>query len=108
MRRKGRIVRTSASKIAGQLRRGEGKSDWKRARAMTQAEVERMADLDEGPLPAGWESKAIIGLPPAKEDIHIRLDADVLAWFRKTGRGYQTRINKVLRAFVASRKRGAA
>ncbi len=104
MRRKGRIVRASAREIAERVRRGESKSDWKRAKAIPQAAVERLADREDGALPAGWESTAVIGLPPAKQDIHIRLDADVLAWFRKTGKGYQTRINNVLRAFVASRK----
>lgn len=104
MRRKERIVRASAREIAERMRRGEGKSDWKRAKAMPQAAVERLADREEGALPAGWESTVIIGLPPPKQDIHIRIDADVLAWFRRTGKGYQTRINNVLRAFVASRK----
>jgi uncharacterized protein (DUF4415 family) len=41
-----------------------------------------------------------LGLPPRKKHINIRIDADVLAWFKQTGRGYQTRINNVLRAFV--------
>jgi uncharacterized protein (DUF4415 family) len=45
------------------------------------------------------------GLPPRKEHINIRIDADVLDWFRNKGRGYQTRINNVLRAFVESRRR---
>jgi len=41
------------------------------------------------------------GLKPAppKSSISLRLDADVLAWFKAHGRGYQTRINAVLRAF---------
>ena len=34
----------------------------------------------------------------------LRLDPDVLAWFRNAGRGYQTRINAVLRAFVEAQK----
>jgi uncharacterized protein (DUF4415 family) len=71
---------------------------------MPQAEVERLADEEEGPLPEGWESTVIIGLPPRKQDVHIRLDADILDWFRAQGRGYQTRINAVLRAFVQSRR----
>ena len=49
--------------------------------------------------------EAILGLPPRKEHINLRVDADVVAWFRQTGRGYQTRMNNVLRAFVESRKR---
>jgi hypothetical protein len=47
----------------------------------------------------------IVGLPPAKQDIHIRLDSDILDWFKSRGRGYQTRINAVLRAFVQTRQR---
>ena len=47
----------------------------------------------------------MVGIPARKQDIHIRLDADVLSWFKGTGKGYQTRINNVLRAFVESRQR---
>jgi uncharacterized protein (DUF4415 family) len=36
---------------------------------------------------------------PAKSSISLRVDADVLAWFKAQGPGYQTRINAVLRAF---------
>jgi uncharacterized protein (DUF4415 family) len=42
------------------------------------------------------------GLPPEprKAAISLRLDADVLAWFRAQGAGYQTRVNAVLRAYM--------
>jgi uncharacterized protein (DUF4415 family) len=46
--------------------------------------------------------------PPAKQTITIRLDADVVAWFRRRGRGYQTRINRVLRLFVEGQAAGRA
>jgi len=105
MRRKGRIVRASAKEISGRIARGESKSDWKRAKAMPQAQIERLADDDDGALPEGWASTAMIGLPPGKKDIHMRLDADVLDWFKARGKGYQTRINAVLRAFVHARQR---
>jgi uncharacterized protein (DUF4415 family) len=45
-----------------------------------------------------------------KEQITLRLDADVLAWFRARGKGYQTQINSLLRAYMdahGERKRGA-
>ena len=44
---------------------------------------------------------ARVGLKPvpAKTSISLRVDADVLAWFKAQGDGYQTRINAVLRAF---------
>ncbi len=105
MRKNENIARFSADKIERKIARGESKTEWKRASAMSQAEVERLADRDEGPLPAGWESTVMVGLPPAKQDIHIRLDSDILDWFKARGRGYQTRINAVLRAFVQTRQR---
>ncbi|HEY3130773.1 MAG TPA: BrnA antitoxin family protein [Acidobacteriota bacterium] len=37
---------------------------------------------------------------PLKKPVTLRLDADVLAWFKKKGPGYQTRINRALRTFV--------
>lgn len=104
MRKKERIVRYSAEEIAAKIAAGEDRTDWERVRAMPQAEVERLADEEDGALPEGWESTVILGLPPRKRDVHIRLDGDILDWFRAQGRGYQTRINAVLRAFVQSRR----
>jgi uncharacterized protein (DUF4415 family) len=37
---------------------------------------------------------------PIKKPVTLRLDIDVLAWFKKSGRGYQTRINRALRALI--------
>lgn len=37
---------------------------------------------------------------PGKRVVTIRLDADVLDWFKRQGRGYQTRINKLLRSYM--------
>src|SRR5437763_3505725 len=88
------------------IARSESRTDWARVKAMPQEEVERLADEEDGPLPEGWENTIVIGgLPPRKRDVHIRLDADVLDWFRAQGKGYQTRINAVLRAFVEARRR---
>jgi uncharacterized protein (DUF4415 family) len=98
-------VRATSEEIAAMIARGEDRSDWDASQRMTQAEVERLADEDDGPLPEGWESTVYVGLPPRKEPVHIRLDADVLAWFRALGPGYQTRINAVLRSFVAAKQR---
>lgn len=105
MPRNGRIVRASAEEIEAMRRRGESRSDWEAAQRMPQAEVERLADAEDGPLPEGWESTVEIGLPARKQAVHMRLDADVLEWFRAHGPGYQTRINAVLRSFVQARRR---
>ena len=104
MQKRGRIVRATATEVGAMRERGESRTDWDRVRAMPQAAVERLADEEDGPLPEGWESTVEIGLPPRKHDVHIRLDSDVLDWFRANGPGYQTRINAVLRAFVAARQ----
>jgi len=105
MRKNENIARFSADKVRRKIARGESKTDWKRVNAMSQREVERLADKDEGPLAPDWASSVMVGLPPAKRDIHIRLDGDILDWFKARGRGYQTRINAVLRAFVQTRRR---
>jgi len=95
------------------LARGESRTDWARVNAMSQEEVERLADEEDGSLPEGWEKTIIVGLPPGlelppgKEAIKLRVDRDVLGWFRKTGKGYQTRMNNVLRAFMASQLKAA-
>jgi uncharacterized protein (DUF4415 family) len=49
-------------------------------------------------------AKAVVGLPPRKDHINIRIDHDVLEWFKGRGKGYQTMMNNVLRAFVQTRR----
>jgi uncharacterized protein (DUF4415 family) len=100
-----RIVRASAEEIREKLAREGSKTDWRKARSHSPAAVERLADEQDGPLPEGWENSIDLGLPEPKQGVHIRLDAHVLRWFRQHGPGYQSRINAVLRAFVAARSR---
>ena len=77
--------------------------DPKKPRRLTPAEARR---LDATPIdysdipPLGDEffAKATAAWPPAKQQLTIRLDADVLKWLKAHGRGYQTRINRILRA----------
>ncbi len=104
MGKKENIMSFTAEELKARLAAGESRTDWERADAMTEAEIERLADEDEGPLPEGWEKTVIIDFPPGKDAVKLRIDRDVLAWFRQTGRGYQTRMNAVLRAFVNSRQ----
>jgi len=100
MERKDDIVRYSAEELA----RMTSQTNWVKVDATTREEIERQADADDGPLPEGWEDTVILGIPGPKRGVYLRLDPDVLDWFKETGKGYQTRINKVLRAFVESRK----
>lgn len=43
--------------------------------------------------------------PPPKEQVTLRLDADVIKWFRSTGVGYQTRMNLLLRAYMDAKRK---
>ena len=91
--------------------------DPKKPRQLTPAEAR---GLDATPIdyadipPLGDEffTKATAAWPPAKQQLTIRLDADVLKWLKAHGRGYQTRINRILRAAMESqpprRSRSAA
>jgi uncharacterized protein (DUF4415 family) len=45
---------------------------------------------------------------PVKRPVTLRLDADIVAWYQREGRGYQTRINRALRKAMAQEKRAAA
>jgi len=45
---------------------------------------------------------------PLKRPVTLRLDADVLAWFKKKGSGYQTRINRALRGLMMEQKKESA
>lgn len=104
MRKKNDTVRYTAKQIKSKIRRGEDRTDWHRAKAMTGKKLEASirADVDEGPEKLDW-AKAVVEVPAPKDHINIRVDHDVLQWFRARGKGYQTLMNNVLRAFVQSR-----
>jgi uncharacterized protein (DUF4415 family) len=81
------------------------KTDWKRVDALRDEEI----DLTDNPeVSLEQFAKAIVrrGLLPAppKEQVTLRLDADVLKWFRSQGKGYQTKINALLRAYMEARR----
>ncbi len=82
--------------------------DPKKPRRLTPAEARRLdaAPIDYSDIPPlGDEffAKATAEWPPAKHQLTIRLDEDVLTWLKSNGRGYQTRINRILRAAMESK-----
>ena len=105
MRKKSNTVRSTAREIKARMERGEDRTNWRKAKAMTGKRLEASirADVDEVQAEPDW-TKAIMGIPAPKDHINIRIDHDVLEWFRANGRGYQTLMNNVLRAFVQSRQ----
>ena len=58
---------------------------------------------DIPPLDKSFVKKATIPWPPSKKQLTIRIDADVLNWLRAQGKGYQTRINRILRVAMENR-----
>src|SRR6266571_1760310 len=83
-------------KKVGELRKG--KTDWARVDALTDEDIaEAVAnDPDAVPIDIDW-SDAVLVIPPKKTAISIRVDEDVLNYFKSQGDGYQRRINAVLR-----------
>ena len=87
----------------------KGRTDWKRIDALSDDNIETMATADEDNPATGAEhwASARVGLPPRKIRIHASLDADVVDWFKRQGRGYQTRMNAVLRRYMEAHSRKA-
>jgi len=90
-----------------QVREMDDRTDYARLDAMTDEEKERNAidDPDAQPTDGTFWANTLLKLPePPKVPVHIRLSPGVLEYFRKSGPGYQTRINQVLEAYVAHQK----
>ncbi len=64
-------------------------------------------DLTDMPEVTDWSGSVRGMFRPVKRHVTIRLDADLLAWFERHGKGYQTRINAALREYV-DRHKGAS
>ena len=102
--------RYSAAELARRRARGESRTDLSRVRAKTAAELERdiAGDPDFRDVPRNWIESADAVMPTPKRLISLRLDDDVVEWFRRQGPGYQTRINAALRAFMQHARRRRA
>lgn len=90
-----------------QDRRG-GRTDWAAVDAMTEREVEARAAADpDNPVWTEQEfaaARLVLPADRAKVPVSIRLDREVLEYFKEDGRGYQSRINAVLLGYVRSRR----
>jgi uncharacterized protein (DUF4415 family) len=64
-------------------------------------------DAPEGPAlgPAFWKQARVVLPEGPKKQLTVRLDADVVAWFKAQGKGYQTRMNAVLRSFYEAHRK---
>jgi uncharacterized protein (DUF4415 family) len=90
--------------------RSRSRTDWNYLDRVTDAEIE--ASIANDP---DWQefknidwSKAVLVIPPKKKAISIRVDEDVLDYFRKEGDGYQRRMNAVLRSYMQQKRKKRA
>jgi uncharacterized protein (DUF4415 family) len=86
--------------------RRKGKTDWAAVDALTDGEIKAAIakDPDAVPLDFDW-SEAELVPPLRKTAISIRLDPDILDYFKRGGAGYQRRINQVLRTYVEQKRK---
>lgn len=79
-----------------------GRADIKRLRRVSEGEIARSSPPELADLPADFWDRATLVDPPAKRAISLRVDEDVLDWFKARGPRYQSRMNAVLRSYVAA------
>ena len=104
------IRRFSAADLGARRARGESRTDLARVRAKTAADVEDEISNDPNfkDEREDWYATAMAVMPTPKKLLSLRLDTEVVDWFRQQGPGYPTRINAVLRAFVQQATKGRA
>lgn len=77
---------------------------------LTPAEVAALSDkeIDYSDIPrlgkGFWENARVVWPNQAKKQITMRLDADIVEWFKSQGKGYQTRMNAVLRSYYEAQR----
>ena len=75
----------------------ESRTDWEKLERVPDEKID-MSDIPE--LDEAFFRNAKVRLPAGKQLVSLRLDRDVLDWFKRQGKGYQTKMNAILRAYV--------
>jgi uncharacterized protein (DUF4415 family) len=91
------VVRYTEEEIKEMIARGESRTDWERVENMRDEDI--VIDEDAPEITEEMMANAEVIRRP-KEIVTLRLDTEVLEWFKAQGKGYQTRINAVLKAYV--------
>jgi uncharacterized protein (DUF4415 family) len=104
---KERIVRYTGKEIEEMIRSGQDKTDWARVETMTDEDIERAIadDPDWADFRKIDWSKAKMVNSEVKNSTSVTIDKDVIDFFQAAGKGYQARINAVLKDYVAEQKR---
>jgi uncharacterized protein (DUF4415 family) len=96
------ITKTTLEEAKARRARGEDRTDWARVDALTEEELEASIDYEEEGYPIPGSGRMIV-TPDAKRQITLRLDPDVIDFFKAGGPGYQTRMNAVLRSYMLAK-----
>lgn len=88
-------------------RPSRGRADLSRLRSVSEAEIRRTSPPELAELPTNFWDEAEVVAPITKRAVSLRLDEDVLDWFRQSGPRYQTRMNAVLRMYVKRMRKHA-
>jgi uncharacterized protein (DUF4415 family) len=100
MKKKRGTVRYTVQEIKTMRREGADRTDYAKLEGMSAREIDAAAE-QEGQF--DW-TRAQVGFPAPKRQLTLRLDGDVIDWFKEQGHGYQTRMNAVLRRFIEAQK----
>jgi uncharacterized protein (DUF4415 family) len=92
------ITTTTLEEAKARIARGEDRTNWERVDALTEEELEASIDYEEEGYPIPGTTRAIPD--ERKQQITLRLDRDVIDFFKAGGHGYQTRMNAVLREYM--------
>jgi len=89
-------------------RRGESRTDWRKVDAVSDAELERLVaeDPDERGMAPDW-TRAELVLPQARQSVHLRLEAEVVEFFRSQGKGHISRMQAVLKTYADAHRQSA-
>jgi len=100
-----KIVRYTSKEMEEMIRRGEDRTDWARVKSMKDKDIVIDDDAPE-PTAEQWAKAIITDRRPPKRNITLRIDPDIIDWFKARGKGYQTRMNAVLRAYIGLQRKG--
>ena len=95
------IVKRTAAELRAMQKRGAVKTDWK---AAAKKPLPSGRDADDAMEEIDWLTTEL-PKPRHKAHMTLRIDADMLGWFRAQGKGYQTRINAILRRYFEQHTR---
>lgn len=89
-------------------KRAKSRTDLSRVDAITDEELERLVaeDKDERGIRPDWTQAKLV-LPQAKQSVHLRLDGEIIAFFRSQGKGHISRMQAVLKAYVDAHRQQA-